>query len=103
MSPITSEHLKSVDLDSTAEELMYIISNPNNGDLALKMHLERTIQNFTQAHIDAGAVVFVHRGNYDYSLCGGCDAHLTKLHCCSSTILSLNLITIFGLISRSSN
>ena len=76
MSPITSEHLKSVDLDSTAEELMYIISNPNNGDLALKMHLERTIQNFTQAHIDAGAVVFVHRGNYDNFLFGDGDAHL---------------------------
>ena len=55
---------------------MYIISNPNNGDLALKMHLERTIQNFTQAHIDAGAVVFVHRGNYDNSVFGDGDAHL---------------------------
>ena len=55
---------------------MYIISNPNNGDLALKMHLESTIQNFTQAHIDAGAVVFVHRGNYDDSLFGHGDAHL---------------------------
>ena len=62
VSPITSEHLKVVDLDSTPKELMYIISNPNNGDLALNMHLERTIQNFTQAHIDRGEVVFVHRG-----------------------------------------
>ena len=54
---------------------MYIISNPNNGDLALKMHLERTIQNFTQAHIDAGAVVFVHRGNYDNFMFKDGDAH----------------------------
>ncbi len=43
---------------------MYVISNPSNGDLALKMNFDRTIQNFTQAHINRGDVVFVHRGTF---------------------------------------
>ena len=68
MSPITSENLKATDLDTQPENLVFEISNPSNGDLALKTDLQKSITNFTQAHINAGDVVFVHRGMVVYIL-----------------------------------
>ena len=62
VSPITSDNLRATDLDTKPENLMFLISNPSNGDLALKTDLQKSITNFTQANINDGEVVFVHRG-----------------------------------------
>ncbi len=62
VSPINSDNLRATDLDTKPENLMFLISNPSNGDLALKSDLQKSITNFTQANINDGEVVFVHRG-----------------------------------------
>lgn len=62
--PITSSHLKAVDLDSAPDELMYIITPPSNGRLELVSAPGIGILNFTQKLIDMEEVLFVHTGLY---------------------------------------
>lgn len=58
------ENLKVEDMDNTPEEIKYtIISNPQNGNLVLKTHLNESIKGFTQADVDDGKVWFVQDGS----------------------------------------
>ncbi|XP_009868265.1 PREDICTED: chondroitin sulfate proteoglycan 4-like, partial [Apaloderma vittatum] len=63
-SVLGSENLKVEDLDNTPAELKYtIVSNPNNGYLAMKNNLSVSIKDFTQADVDSGSVWFVQDGS----------------------------------------
>ena len=63
VTTITSEHLLVKDDDTPSERLEYhILEAPLNGFLAFNAHRSRRINNFTQAHIEQGNVVFVHHG-----------------------------------------
>ncbi|GAB0209778.1 mitochondrial enolase superfamily member 1 [Grus japonensis] len=53
VSVLESENLKVEDLANTPAELKYtIVSNPNNGYLAMKRNLTVSIQDFTQGDVD---------------------------------------------------
>ncbi|XP_066469381.1 chondroitin sulfate proteoglycan 4-like [Tiliqua scincoides] len=62
VTEITINDLCAEDRDSSPAELLYSISPPNNGHLALKSSPNKSILNFTQAHIEEGQLVFVHSG-----------------------------------------
>lgn len=62
MTEITPEDLNAEDEDTAAEQLHYLTTQPSNGHLALKSAPTRPVMNFTQAHIDQGQLLFVHRG-----------------------------------------
>ncbi|KAA8590288.1 hypothetical protein FQN60_014222, partial [Etheostoma spectabile] len=59
---ITPSMLNTEDADTPAEELVYHVEVPNNGMVALKEAPEDGILNFTQAHINKGEVIFIHKG-----------------------------------------
>ena len=62
VTEITRDELCAVDGDSSPQDLAYLVSPPSNGHLALKSIPGRSIQNFTQAQINEGQLVFVHAG-----------------------------------------
>ncbi|XDA84878.1 hypothetical protein R6Z07M_014665 [Ovis aries] len=62
VTEITRDELCAVDRDSSPQDLAYLVSPPSNGHLALKSIPGRSIQNFTQAQINEGQLVFVHTG-----------------------------------------
>ncbi|NXN06648.1 CSPG4 protein, partial [Indicator maculatus] len=62
VTEITIDDLCAEDKDSSPSELMYSISPPSNGHLALKSSPSKSILNFTQADIIEGHLVFVHNG-----------------------------------------
>ncbi|XP_057396332.1 chondroitin sulfate proteoglycan 4-like [Balaenoptera acutorostrata] len=63
VTEITSGELCAEDGDSSPQDLAYLVSPPSNGHLALKSFLGRSMQNFTQAQISEGQLVFVHTGS----------------------------------------
>ncbi|NXX82532.1 CSPG4 protein, partial [Urocolius indicus] len=64
MSVLGSENLKVEDLDNAPSELKYtVVSNPNNGYLAMKSNLSVSIKDFTQADVDSGKIWFVQDGS----------------------------------------
>ncbi|XP_077571662.1 chondroitin sulfate proteoglycan 4 [Stigmatopora nigra] len=54
--------LRAQDLDTPPEELYFMVTPPSNGHLALKSAPMTAVLNFTQAHIDQGQLLFVHKG-----------------------------------------
>ncbi|NXY43706.1 CSPG4 protein, partial [Ceuthmochares aereus] len=62
MTEISIDDLCAEDKDSSPEELMYSITPPSNGHVALKSSPNESILSFTQAHIIEGQLVFVHNG-----------------------------------------
>ncbi|XP_029074415.1 chondroitin sulfate proteoglycan 4-like isoform X1 [Monodon monoceros] len=62
VTEITSSELCSEDGDSSPQDLAYLVSPPSNGHLALKSFPGLSMQNFTQAQINEGQLVFVHTG-----------------------------------------
>ncbi|XP_019373808.1 PREDICTED: chondroitin sulfate proteoglycan 4-like [Gavialis gangeticus] len=62
VTEITVDDLCAEDKDSLPSELVYSITPPSNGHLALKSSPNKSILNFTQAHITEGQLVFVHNG-----------------------------------------
>ncbi|KAJ7412081.1 chondroitin sulfate proteoglycan 4-like isoform X1 [Pitangus sulphuratus] len=64
VSMLGSENLKVEDLDNDPAELKYtIVSDPNNGYLAMKSNLSVSIKDFTQADVDSGNIWFVQDGS----------------------------------------
>ncbi|XP_047206260.1 chondroitin sulfate proteoglycan 4 isoform X2 [Girardinichthys multiradiatus] len=59
---ITASMLSTEDADTPAEELVYHIEMPTNGVVALKEEPGESIQNFSQAHINRGEIIFIHEG-----------------------------------------
>ncbi|XP_045294041.1 chondroitin sulfate proteoglycan 4-like isoform X5 [Leopardus geoffroyi] len=62
VTEITSGDLCAEDEDSSPQDLIYWVSPPSNGHLAFKSFPGQSIQNFTQAQINKGLLVFVHTG-----------------------------------------
>lgn len=62
VTEITVNDLCAEDQDSSSAELIFSVSPPNNGHLALKSSPNTSILNFTQAHVEEGQLVFVHSG-----------------------------------------
>lgn len=62
ITEMTRDDLCAEDGDSLPQDLVYWVTPPSNGHLALKSIPGRSIQNFTQAQIDEGHLVFVHSG-----------------------------------------
>ncbi|XP_053181488.1 chondroitin sulfate proteoglycan 4 [Scomber japonicus] len=62
MTEIRPEDLRAQDMDSAPEELHFMVTPPSNGHLALKSAPMKAVLNFTQAHIDQGQLLFVHKG-----------------------------------------
>lgn len=62
VTEITSGELCAEHGDSSLQDLAYLVSPPSNGHLALKSFPDLSMQNFTQAQINEGQLVFVHTG-----------------------------------------
>lgn len=62
VTEIRAEDLRVQDLDSPPKDLHFMVTPPSNGHLALKSAPMREVLNFTQAHIDQGQLLFVHKG-----------------------------------------
>ncbi|XP_043967873.1 chondroitin sulfate proteoglycan 4 [Gambusia affinis] len=62
ITEIRPEDLRAEDLDTPADELQFMVTPPSNGHLALKSNPMKAVLNFTQAHIDQGQLLFVHKG-----------------------------------------
>ncbi|XP_010164661.2 chondroitin sulfate proteoglycan 4, partial [Antrostomus carolinensis] len=62
VTEITVDDLCTEDKDSSPSELIYSITPPSNGHVALKSSPNKSILSFTQAHIIEGQLVFVHNG-----------------------------------------
>uniref|UniRef100_A0A8V0YJG1 Laminin G domain-containing protein n=1 Tax=Gallus gallus TaxID=9031 RepID=A0A8V0YJG1_CHICK len=100
VSVLGSENLKVEDLDNTPAELKYsIVSNPNNGYLAMKSNLSISIQDFTQADIDNGGVWFVQDGSsssgvFYFSVTDGKHRPLYKLFSLEVVPIALVLVNL---------
>ncbi|XP_043920356.1 chondroitin sulfate proteoglycan 4-like [Protopterus annectens] len=62
VTKITADDLRTEDKDSPPEKVIYSLTPPSNGHVALKSSPHKDILNFTQAHINEGQLVFVHSG-----------------------------------------
>lgn len=59
---ITTLDLTAFDPDDSAHDLIYSVSSPAGGHVALAPVLATAVQTFTQADLEAGRVMFVHDG-----------------------------------------
>ncbi|KAI8507734.1 hypothetical protein Bbelb_139740, partial [Branchiostoma belcheri] len=62
---VTTDDLSATDADSSDENVMFEITTPNNGRMALRAKPWREILNFTQALLEREEIVFVHTANYN--------------------------------------
>ncbi|KAM7077004.1 chondroitin sulfate proteoglycan 4-like isoform 1-T1 [Ciconia maguari] len=100
VSVLGSENLKVEDLDNAPAELKYtIVSNPNNGYLAMKSNLTVSIKDFTQADVDSGKVWFVQDGSsssgvFYFSVTDGKHRPLYKVFSLEVIPISLVLVNL---------
>ncbi|NXC86680.1 CSPG4 protein, partial [Cercotrichas coryphoeus] len=100
VSMLGAENLKVEDLDNDPAELKYtIISNPNNGYLAMKSNLSVSIKDFTQADVDSGEVWFVQDGSsssgvFYFSVTDGKHRPLYKLFSLEVVPIALVLVNL---------
>ncbi|XP_068783793.1 chondroitin sulfate proteoglycan 4-like isoform X1 [Struthio camelus] len=100
VSVLGSENLQVEDLDNPPAELKYtVISNPNNGYLAMKSNLSVSIQDFTQADVDSGRVWFVQDGSsssgvFYFSVTDGKHRPLYKLFSLEVIPIALVLVNL---------
>lgn len=67
---ITSKALSTEDMDTLPDKLVYNIEANKNGIIALKESPDYSIERFTQAQINNGDVIFIHKGSpLQMSLC----------------------------------
>ncbi|CAH1252993.1 CSPG4 [Branchiostoma lanceolatum] len=59
---VSTDDLSATDADSSDENIVFEITTPNNGRMALRSKPWREILNFTQALLERGDIVFVHTG-----------------------------------------
>ncbi|KAM9213135.1 chondroitin sulfate proteoglycan 4-like [Leptosomus discolor] len=100
VSVLGSEDLKVEDLDNAPAEIKYsIVSNPNNGYLAMKSNLSISIKDFTQADVDSGRVWFVQDGSsssgvFYFSVTDGKHRPLYKLFSLEVVPIALVLVNL---------
>lgn len=59
---LTTEDITAIDPDDKATTLVFAVSNPLNGFVALTAAPAVSVQQFTQADLEGGRVLFVHGG-----------------------------------------
>lgn len=91
ITEITIDDLCAEDKDSLPSELIYSITPPSNGHLALKSSPNKSILSFTQAHIIEGQLVFVHDGMWfqKYHICYQNTAPIQHICVCNPLKISL--------------
>uniref|UniRef100_A0A8C5X1R2 Laminin G domain-containing protein n=1 Tax=Malurus cyaneus samueli TaxID=2593467 RepID=A0A8C5X1R2_9PASS len=100
VSMLGAENLKVEDLDNAPAELKYtIVSNPNNGYLAMKSNLNVSVKDFTQADVDNGEVWFVQDGSsssgvFYFSVTDGKHRPLYKLFSLEVVPITLVLVNL---------
>ncbi|NXO44036.1 CSPG4 protein, partial [Locustella ochotensis] len=100
VSMLGAENLKVEDLDNAPAELKYtIVSNPNNGYLAMKSNLSVSIKDFTQADVDSGKIWFVQDGSsssgvFYFSVTDGKHRPLYKLFSLEVIPIALVLVNL---------
>ncbi|XP_026178001.1 chondroitin sulfate proteoglycan 4 [Mastacembelus armatus] len=62
VTEIRPDDLRAQDQDTPPEELYFMVTPPSNGHLALKSSPMKAVLNFTQAQVDQGQLLFVHKG-----------------------------------------
>uniref|UniRef100_A0A8C3P212 Laminin G domain-containing protein n=1 Tax=Cyanoderma ruficeps TaxID=181631 RepID=A0A8C3P212_9PASS len=104
VSMLGAENLKVEDLDNAPSELKYtIVSNPNNGYLAMKSNLSVSIKDFTQADVDSGEVWFVQDGSsssgvFYFSVTDGKHRPLYKLFSLEVIPIALVLVNLTNIV-----
>ncbi|NXT73705.1 CSPG4 protein, partial [Zapornia atra] len=104
MSVLGSENLKVEDLDNSPDELKYtIVSNPNNGYLAMKSNLSVPVKDFTQADVDGDKIWFVQDGSsssgvFYFSVTDGKHRPLYKLFSLEVIPISLVLVNFTNVV-----
>ncbi|XP_036602615.1 chondroitin sulfate proteoglycan 4-like [Trichosurus vulpecula] len=101
VTEITQKDLCAEDIDSSPGELFYSVTLPSNGHLALKSFPNRSILNFTQAHINEGHLVFVHTGamsgGFSFQVTDGLNFAPRQIFSITAQALVLSLETNKGL------
>ncbi|XP_062369704.1 chondroitin sulfate proteoglycan 4-like [Cinclus cinclus] len=104
VSMLGAKNLKVEDLDNDPAELKYtIVSNPNNGYLAMKNNLSVSIKDFTQADVDSGKVWFVQDGSsssgvFYFSVTDGKHRPLYKLFSLEVVPIALVLVNLTNVV-----
>nr|XP_033787281.1 chondroitin sulfate proteoglycan 4-like isoform X2 [Geotrypetes seraphini] len=104
MVALGPENLKVEDQDNTPDEIKYtVISNPNNGYLAMQNNLNISIQHFTQADIDNGKIWFIQEGSsssgvFYFSVTDGKHRPLYKLFNLEVTPILITLTNFTDLV-----
>ncbi|KAM9858922.1 chondroitin sulfate proteoglycan 4 [Aulostomus maculatus] len=97
------ENLRVEDLDNPPDEIKFsVISEPNNGYLALEGNLNESIVAFTQAQINSGRVFFIHDGSpssgvFYFSVTDGHHKPIYKLFNLEVTEITISLVNDTGL------
>ncbi|XP_017267690.1 chondroitin sulfate proteoglycan 4 [Kryptolebias marmoratus] len=92
------ENLKVEDLDNPPEDIKFsVVSQPNNGYLALVGHLNESVVAFTQAQINNRSICFVHDGSsvsgvFYFSVTDGHHKPIYKLFNIHVSEITINLV-----------
>ncbi|XP_074851674.1 chondroitin sulfate proteoglycan 4-like isoform X2 [Carettochelys insculpta] len=101
VTEITVDDLCAEDKDSSASELVYSVTPPSNGHLALKSSPNKSILDFTQAHIKEGQLVFVHNGamsgGFNFQVTDGLNFAPRQIFSITARTLVINVETNKGL------
>ncbi|XP_027962281.1 chondroitin sulfate proteoglycan 4-like [Eumetopias jubatus] len=101
VTEITRGDLCAEDEDSSPQDLTYWVTPPSNGHLALQSFPGRSIQNFTQAQINKGQLVFVHTGamsgGFNFQVTDGLNFAPRQIFSITARTLTLSLEVNRGL------
>ncbi|XP_058264455.1 chondroitin sulfate proteoglycan 4 isoform X2 [Hemibagrus wyckioides] len=90
---ITSKALSTEDMDSPPDKLVYNIEGIQNGIIALKESPDYSVEKFTQAQINNGEVIFIHKGSesggFSFTVTDG--EHTSPLHHFVVTVRQLTI------------
>ncbi|KAM9331003.1 chondroitin sulfate proteoglycan 4-like [Gastrophryne carolinensis] len=98
---VSIDDLFAEDQDNSPADLVYSITPPSNGYLALKSHPNKSILNFTQQHINDGQLVFVHNGamsgGFNFQVTDGLNFAPRQIFSITARTLVINLEVNKGL------
>ncbi|XP_075040120.1 chondroitin sulfate proteoglycan 4-like [Mixophyes fleayi] len=96
VTEVTTDDLSAEDEDSSPAELVFSITPPSNGHLALKSHPDKSILNFTQQHINEGHLVFVHKGamsgGFNFQVTDGLNFAPRQIFSITARTLVINIV-----------
>ncbi|KAK2837883.1 hypothetical protein Q5P01_015095 [Channa striata] len=95
VTEISPEDLNTQDRDTPPEQLNFMVTPPSNGHLALKSAPMKSVLNFTQAHINQGQLLFVHKGatsgGFNFQVNDGVNFSPRQIFSITARALVLNL------------